>query len=390
MKQPEGFEVKGKEYIVCKLNRSLYGLKQSSRCWNEALNSQLKKMHFKQLENDPCIYTLTSGGEIFIAAVYVDDIILASKSSTHIQEFIKSISESFDIKGMGKLRYFLGVKIAYPGSGKIWIGQPAYTAEVLKRFQMENSKPTATPIDNGAKLTKATEDSKLFNQELYQSAIGSLLYLSTRTRPDIAYAVSNVARFCSKHTMEHWKSIKHIMRYLNGTRNYGFLYDKEKVMDFIGYSDADWAGDLDDRMSTSGYVFKLSGAAVSWRSKKQSCVSLSTAEAEYMALASAAQEAVWMQRLQNDLNEASVKSTLIYEDNQSTLCMAKNPQYHGRAKYIDIKFYYIREQVEKKAIQLEYCESKNMVADMLTKALLSSQFVKLREMLRVRKIVEQV
>ena len=123
-----------------------------------------------------------------MAAVYVDDIILASKSSTRIQEFVKSISESFDIKYMGKLYYFLGVKIAYPGSGKIWIGQPAYTAEVLKRFQMENSKSSATPIDTGAKLTKATEDSKLFNQELYQSAIGSLLYLSTRTRPDIAYA----------------------------------------------------------------------------------------------------------------------------------------------------------------------------------------------------------
>ena len=195
LKQSEGFEVKGKEHLVCKLNRSLYGLKQSPRCWNEALNSQLKKMHFKHLENDPCTYTLTSRGEIFIATVYVDDIILASKSSTRIQEFIKSISESFDIKDMGKLHYFLGVKIAYPGPGKIWIGQPAYTAEVLKRFQMENSKPTATPIDNGAKLTKATEDSKLFNQELYQSAIGSLSYLSTRTRPNIAYAVSNVARF---------------------------------------------------------------------------------------------------------------------------------------------------------------------------------------------------
>ena len=125
--------------------------------------------------------------------------------------------------------------------------------------------------------------------------------------------------------MEHWKSIKHIMRYLNGTRNYRLLYDKEKVTDFIGYSDAYWV--IWMTAGTSGYVFKLSGAAVSWRSKKQSCVALSTAEAEYMALTSAAQEAVWMQRLQNDLNEASVKSTLIYEDNQSTICMAKNPQY---------------------------------------------------------------
>ena len=150
--------------------------------------------------------------------------------------------------------------------------------------------------------------------------------------------------------MEHCKSIKHIMRYLNGTQNYGLLYDKEKVTDFIGYSDADWAGDLDDRRSTSGYLFKLSGAAVSWRSKKQSCVALSTAEAENIALASAAQEAVWMQRLQNDLNKASVKSTLIYEDNQSTICMAKNPQYHGRAKHID-----------KSTSELTICEAQRNV-----------------------------
>ena len=223
---------------------------------------------------------------------------------------------------------------------------------------MENSKPTATLIDTGAKLIKATENSKLFNQELYQSAIGSLLYLSIRTRPDIAYTVSNVARFCSKPTMEHWKSIKHIMRYLNGTRNYGLLYDKEKVTDFIGYSDADWAGDLDDRRSTSGYLFKLSGATVSWRSKKQSCVALSTADAEYMALASTAQEAVWMQRLQNDLNEASVKSALVYEDNQSTICMAKNPQYHGRANILILSSIISVNKLKRKLFNLNIVKSR--------------------------------
>ena len=132
-------------------------------------------------------------------------------------------------------------------------------------------------------LTKATEKDKLVNQELYKSAISSLLYLTTRTRPNIAYAVSNVARFCSKPTMEHWKYVKH-MRYLNGTSKYGLLYEKEEETDFVGYSDANWTVDLDDRRSTSGYLFKLSGAAVSWRSKRQTCASLSTTEAEYMAL----------------------------------------------------------------------------------------------------------
>lgn len=278
------------------------------------------------------------------------------------------------------------MKIIYPEAGKIWIGQPTYTADVLRKFQMENSKPVSTPIDPGTKLTKATETSKLVNKELYQSAVGSLLYLSTRTRPDIAHAVGNVSRFCSQPTMEHWKAVKHILRYLNGTQGYGLLYDKKKATNLRGYSDADWAGNLDDRRSTSGYVFKLSGAAVSWRSKRQTCVALSTAEAEYMALASTAQEAVWMQNLQSALLGSPVTPTLIYEDNQSTICMARSPQYHGRAKHVDIKFHYVRELVERETVKLEYCPSKEMVADLLTKGLGSTQFVRLRELLGLHKL----
>ena len=154
-----------------------------------------------------CINTQFSEGETF----YVDDIILAWTSLTCIQEFIKTISKSFNIKNMGKLHHFLGVKITYPESGKIWIGQPAYTEEILKKFQMENSRPTTAPTDAGARLTKVTEKNKLVNQELHQSTIGSLLYLTTRTRLDIIYAVSNIARFCSQLTMEHWKSMKHAL-----------------------------------------------------------------------------------------------------------------------------------------------------------------------------------
>ena len=342
-------------------------------------------MGFKQLENDPCIYTLSSEGELFIVAIYVDDIILGSKSSEQIQDFIKRISQRFNVKDMGKLHYFLGVKVAYPVSEKIWIGQPTYTTDILKKFNMENSNPAATPTENGAKLMRATKDSELFSKEVYQSAVGSLLYLSTRTRPDIAHAVGNVARFCSQPTKQHWNAVKHIMRYLKGTSDYGLLYQKEEATNLIGYSDADWAGDLDDRKSTSGYLFKLSGAAVSWRSRKQTCVSLSTAEAEYMALAAAAQEAVWIQRLLDDLDKASSPPTRIYEDNQAAICMAKNPQYHGRSKHVDIKYHFVREQVAAGTVELQYCQSKNMVADLLTKGLPSTQFVRLREMLGVKR-----
>ena len=257
MKQPEGFLTKGKENLVCELKRSIYGLKQSPRCWNEAVDKFLKELDFTQSLNDPCIYINNSGGEVLIVAVYVDDIILAGKSSTRIQEFIQKIAEKFKIKDMGKLHHFLGVKIVYLRKKKIWIGQQTYSIEILKKFQMENSKPVSTPTEPGTKLIKASKESQLVDQETYQSAVGSLLYLSTRTRPDIAYAVSSVARYCSQPTLQHWIAVKRIFRYLNGTLDYGLIYEpSDKAM--CGYSDADWAGDCDDRKSTTGYVFKMS------------------------------------------------------------------------------------------------------------------------------------
>ena len=145
MKQPEGFLTKGKENLVCELKRSLYGLKQSPRCWNEAVDKYLKELSFTQSLNDTCIYIYNSGREMLIVAVYVDDVILAGESSTRIQEHIQKIAEKFEIKDMGKLHHFLGVKIVYLKENKIWIGQQTYTTEILKKFQMENSKPVSTP-----------------------------------------------------------------------------------------------------------------------------------------------------------------------------------------------------------------------------------------------------
>ena len=159
------------------------------------------------------------------------------------------------------------------------------------------------------------------------------------------------------------------MRYLVGTMYLGLLYKKNELKSCVGFSDADWAGDLDDRKSTSGYIFQLRGTAISWRSKKQACVALSTAEAKYIALASTAQEAVWVRQLLTDLRSYPEKATRIYEENQSAICLAKNPQFHGRAKPIGIKYHFIREQVENGNVELSYCRTEEMVADMLTKGL---------------------
>ena len=210
----------------------------------------------------------------------------------------RALSSQLEIKDLGELHYFLGMKIVLNEKiGEVWIGQPAY-AEIQKLIGMENCKPVGTPVDTSTKLVKSKEGQECVDQGMYQSAVGSLLYLSGGTRPDIAYAVSNVAKFCE----EHWTAVKRIMRYLQGTLKYGLLYNKDSSSECVGYADADWAGDLDDCKSTSGYLFQISVAAVSWRSKKQPCVALSTAEAEYVALASAAQEAIWMRQLTTELS----------------------------------------------------------------------------------------
>ena len=389
MKQPEGFLVEGQEHLVCRLKKSIYGLKQAPRCWNQALDAKLKTMGFSQSSSDPCIYISTTDS-LLILAVYVDDILLAGKSQTRITQVKTELGKSFRVKDLGELHYFLGVNVKQNSDGgNIWIGQPSYTQEVLKKFRLEHCKPAATPVAQGTKLLKATDDSEHFDATLYKSAVGMLLYLSGWTRPDIAFAVSNVARFCSRPTKEHWVAVKRILKYLKGTANYGLLYIKKDDANrvIVGFSDADWAGDANDRKSTSGYLFMVSGAPVSWKSKKQTCVALSTAEAEYVALTAATQEITWLRQLLKDLHNEQVKPTVIHEDNQSAICIAQNTQYHGKTKHIDIKYHFVREKVSDRTVELRYCPTSDMLADMLTKGLTRDKFTQLRNLTGMREMI---
>ena len=250
MKQPEGFVSDGQEDLVCKLKRSIYGLKQSPRCWNSALDNKLKQMGFVQAKGDPCLY-LASEGEMFIIAVYVDDIVLAGKSDQRLAEVKQALANQFQVKDMGELHYFLGVKVVQDKkSSDVWIGQPAYATSVLQKYGMENVKTVNTPVDTSTKLMKAKEDEECVDQQRYQSAVGSLLYLSNSTRPDITYAVSNVAKYSANPAKQHWIAVKRIFRYLKGTLNHGLLYNRSESTECVGFSDSDWGGDLDDRKST--------------------------------------------------------------------------------------------------------------------------------------------
>jgi hypothetical protein len=204
----------------------------------------------------------------------------------------------------------------------------------------------------------------------YQSAIGSLMYAMLGTRPDIAYAVGAVSQYCSNPGRGHWTAVKRILRYLKGTMNFSLEY-KGTNEQLIGYSDADWAGNIDDRRSTTGYVFLVADGAVSWNSRKQPTVALSTTEAEYMALAHATKEGVWIRRFLSEIGLGSPcqKPTPIYSDNQGSIALVKNPVNHARTKHIDIKHHFVREKTEGGQVQVIFCGTEEMVADVLTKGL---------------------
>ena len=187
--------------------------------------------------------------------VYVDDIILAGKTDSALSEVKTALSRKFDIKDLGNLSYFLGIRVERHADDSIWIGQPLYTENLLKKFGMQDCKPVNTPVNAGSKLTQAADEDKCIDQTLYQSAVGSLMYLSVSTRPDISFAISSLARFSSKPTTEHWTALKRLLRYLKETLTRGILYNKDGSSTIVGYTDADWAGDVNDRKSTSGMCF---------------------------------------------------------------------------------------------------------------------------------------
>ena len=239
IKQPKGFIEPGSENLVCRLKKSIYGLKQSPRCWNLALDSKWKEIGLSQSSHDPCIYYKSEKGNMLVVCVYVDDIILAGQQEGSIQQVKAALASAFDIKDLGRLNYFLEIKIEQKSGNSIWIGQPAYIEKLLTTHGMQNCKPVKTPVSIGNKLVKANKEDEPVNQRQYQSAVGSLMYLAVSTRTDISYAVSSLARFSCKPTNEHWTALKRLLRYLKGTTNLGILYSNTEMDKCIGYTDAD-------------------------------------------------------------------------------------------------------------------------------------------------------
>ncbi|KAK8934594.1 hypothetical protein KSP39_PZI014788 [Platanthera zijinensis] len=382
--QPQGYEVEGEEEKVYRLHKALYGLKQAPRAWHQNIDAFFQQEGFTRSPVEATLYIKNSEEGKIIISLYVDDLILTGSSKAQIEEFKKKLKTKYEMTDLGPLKFFLGLQIKQ-FNDNIFISQEHYTKLLLKKFDMENCNPTLTPMSTTEKLTARTEEEEKADQEKYRSLIGSLIYL-TNSRPDIENAVNILARFVSNPSSHHLAAARRILRYLQGTKEYGILYQKSPDFTLRGFTDSDWAGDINDRKSTGGYIFFAGSGPISWSSCKQRTVALSTTEAEYMALNSAACEAIWLLQLKNEIegkNKREREGVMIYCDNNSAIALSKNPVYHSRSKHIDIKHHFIRELLEKKTIEVEFCPTKRQLADLMTKPLPREKFIELRAKIKM-------
>jgi len=367
MEQPEGFVNSKTPDKVCRLKKALYGLKQSPRVWHSKVEKELNELGYKRSKYDPCMFTKVKNGPNSFSAValHVDDFLIFSNSKSEKSMLKDYLMSKFSVKDLGEAKYCLGLNVEKSVDG-VKINQKTFILDLLKKFKMMNANPVSTPMEANLKLV-CNKSGKDKPNVPYQSLIGSLMYLAVNSRPDIAYVTSYLSQFNTCYDLSHWTAAKRVLRYLKGTINLSLTYDSLDL-NVEGFVDADWANNQLDRKSYSGFVFKLCKGPVSWEAKKQPCVTLSSTEAEYVAITQAAKECVFLKGLLKELVEYD-KPIVVYNDNQSAQKLVYNPIFHNRTKHIDTKFHYIREKVKSKEIILKYLSTDKMLADALTKAL---------------------
>jgi transposase InsO family protein len=373
MEQPEGFEI-GKD-MVCRLLRSLYGLKQSARVWNQRIREFLKSIGFQQTYSDPCVFVNPQTG--IILAIWVDDLLIFAKDKKGMNDVKAALKDEYEMKDLGELQYFVGIQVHRNRKEKLFhINQSGYVKAILERYDMDESNPASVPLSQGTQLKKATIDDRLAIPSEYQSIVGSQMYAMLATRPDLAQSIQQISQHNQKPTTTHLKAARQGLRYLKGTMDQGITYDGKQGLKIKAWCDANWGAE-EGRESVSGFVFTIAGGAISWSSKKQSSVALSSTESEYMAILHALKEQIWIRRLLTELGYDVSDQNTIYTDSQSAIALAQNPEHHARTKHIDIQYHFVRNCVEDGRLRLEYCPTEDMVADGLTKALGPEQHKKL-------------
>ncbi|KAG8475410.1 hypothetical protein CXB51_032233 [Gossypium anomalum] len=357
MQQPPGYEQTGPngERLVCRLTKALYGLRQAPH-------------------------------HILYVLVYVDDIVITGSSVDEINCFVQQLHNMFALKDMGELHYFLGIEVSRFPSGSLHLCQRKYIRELLARSSMTNAKSVPTPMVSSSMLSK-DEGDPLADPTEYRSIAGALQYI-VLTRPDIAYAVNRVCQFMHAPTTLHMIALKRILRYLCGTLSHSLLFQKSDRLSLIGYADANWGLDFDDRRSTTGYCVYFGHTPISWCSKKQQVVSRSMAEAEYRSLAAATSDVTWLVSLLTELQLSSVDPPTVWCDNSSAVVVAANPVLHSKFKHVELDLFFVREKVARSELVVGEVPACDQVADILTKPLSISAFTRLRHLLRVLSLEE--
>lgn len=360
VKPPDGYqESDGK---VWKLEKALYGLKQAGRQWWKMLHAALEELHLIPTAADTCIW-IARDGSVGVATV-VDDMIVAGEKDK-VEKVIRHLENKFSMKRLGDVNVFVGLKITRNRQARtLTLKQTRYTRELLKRFNMHNSKTARTPIPAGQQFLAAESGDVRADRKLYQSMVGSVMFLMLGSRPDLAFSCGLFSRYNNDPTEDHLEGLKKVFRYVNGTIDYGSTYGGET--NFHGFSDAAFVDDKDTGRSTSGYIFKLCGSAITWSSRRQGFVTTSTTEAEYVATTEAAKEAIWLSTLLVDLGHKPGATTL-YCDNQGAIALANISRSTGRTKHFTVRHHFIRECLAAGTIEIKYVSTHSQLADALTK-----------------------
>jgi len=365
MKIPPGFANEQTLGKVCRLKKSLYGLKQSPRAWFDRFRRAVCDMGYSQCNGDHTVFYKHQGSHITILAVYVDDIVITGDDVEEIKKLKERLGKAFEVKDLGPLQYFLRIEIARSPKGII-LSQRKYVLDLLAQTGMLGCRPCGSPIDRNHQMCAESGDP--VNRERYQRLVGRLIYLC-HTRPDICYAVSVVSRYMHDPRTGHMEAVYQILRYLKGTPGKGLWFKANQHLNLEGYCDADWASSKDDRRSTSRYFVFVGGNLVSWRSKKQAVVSRSTAEAEYRAMALALCEIMWLKGLLKELQVLKNETMLLHCDNVAAINIANNPVQFDRMKHVEIDRFFVKEKIDSETLKLEYVKSRNQLAASLTKGL---------------------
>ena len=363
MQQPRDYE-EGSANTACLLKKSLYGLRQAPRAWHTRLKQELEHMGFTASEADPGLYILHHKNTSIYLLVYVDDMLIAAKDQEAIEYIKERLTAAFEVRDLSQV--LLGNELGRDRQQQtLEVTQERLSTELVHRYGLSEGKTKSVPMSPAIKLTQV-EDGAILDKEKFQycELVGSLLNLSVCTRPDIAQSVGVLARYMAKPAMEHWTAAKAVLRYISGTLGFGITFANSGTM-VEGYCDADYAGDLDTRRSTTGFIFTFCGAAISWSSKLQPTVAASTTEAEYMAAAQAVKEALWLRKLAAEL-EVQFGTMKIFSDNQGAIKLLKHPVASIRSKHIDVIHHFARERVARKEVHFEYISTELMVADCMT------------------------